>query len=215
MSIELMNLVWNDAGTKGAARLVLLALADQANDTGTCWPSLATIARRVNVSRSMVARILTKLEEKGYVTRQRRGKGYGADTTIYLVNRGSLVNRSSPLVVNRSSPKVVNRSSLKPPLNHQSNHQGAGWLFTLYESTFGPITKDISEALKLAVVEYPEAEIRNAINISVDNGKRRWQYTAAILRRRKNAGYPTDERQQPPANQPSRPAPEIIKDEIS
>ena len=42
-----MTHVWTTAdGVKGAAMLVLLALADCASDDGRCWPSLAYLADR-------------------------------------------------------------------------------------------------------------------------------------------------------------------------
>ena len=42
-----MTHVWTTADdVRGAALLVLLALADCANDDGRCWPSLAYLADR-------------------------------------------------------------------------------------------------------------------------------------------------------------------------
>lgn len=62
----------------GAAttKLVLVILADCANDeTGQCWPSMAYIGRRCQVSIKSVQRCLRRLERKGLIeTDQRVGR---------------------------------------------------------------------------------------------------------------------------------------------
>ena len=61
MSIAMINWVWNNSRTKGAHRLLLLALADQANDQGVCWPSKATLSKRVNCTRDWIDDLLADL----------------------------------------------------------------------------------------------------------------------------------------------------------
>lgn len=58
MSIAVMNWAWANSPTSGNERLVLLAFADACSrDDGTgCWPSAATIARKVNISDRTVHR---------------------------------------------------------------------------------------------------------------------------------------------------------------
>ncbi len=86
MSIKLMSAVWDDKRTTGAARLVLLSLADQANDEGVCWPSIATIARRANVHRDSVHRAIIELEEMGFLTRTPRKIGANVNqTNLYVI----------------------------------------------------------------------------------------------------------------------------------
>lgn len=46
MSIKAMNWVWSLEDLTPAQTLVLLSLADQANDEGYCWPSRDVIASR-------------------------------------------------------------------------------------------------------------------------------------------------------------------------
>ena len=73
MSIRLMTAVW-DTPTEldPTARLVLLSLADQANDDGWCWPSLASTGRRCGVSEDTVRRWITFLAMTGLVERHPR-----------------------------------------------------------------------------------------------------------------------------------------------
>jgi hypothetical protein len=68
VSIKLMSLVW-DLDLAAGEKLVLLALADQANDEGVqCWPSVATIGKRSGQGERTVRRILRQLEDAGHIT---------------------------------------------------------------------------------------------------------------------------------------------------
>lgn len=62
-------------------KLVLLVLADHADDRGFCFPSTATISRRASVSERTLTRVLAKLVELGYVTRSRRHLDNGNRTS--------------------------------------------------------------------------------------------------------------------------------------
>ena len=55
-----MNWAWYQ-DLKPVPKLVLMALADAANDQGTCWPSVATIAAKVGVSTRTVQRVIQTL----------------------------------------------------------------------------------------------------------------------------------------------------------
>ncbi len=55
-----------------ARRAVLLALADMANHAGTCWPSIATIARRACLSVRSVFNHLGELVRAGLIQRRAR-----------------------------------------------------------------------------------------------------------------------------------------------
>lgn len=63
MSVYISADVWRHSKAKGAALLVLLSLADQANDDGQCWPKVEQIAERCRISRASVHRHLDQLRE--------------------------------------------------------------------------------------------------------------------------------------------------------
>ena len=73
MSIRLMDAVWNGAPYKGTDLLLLLALADYANDAGLCWPTLKTLSKKARLDdcRSM-RRHLDKFLADGILLRMRR-----------------------------------------------------------------------------------------------------------------------------------------------
>ena len=72
MSIKVMSWVWENSDTSGSVRLVLLALADSANDDGICWPGLETIAKKARISKRYVIEIIKQLEDKGSLKVERR-----------------------------------------------------------------------------------------------------------------------------------------------
>jgi len=75
MSIALMTAAWAlDLPT--GEKIVLLSLADNANDTGHCWPSMATIAKRAGMTTRGAQLIVQRLEAGGHIHREQViGKG--------------------------------------------------------------------------------------------------------------------------------------------
>ena len=65
------------------AKLVLISLADRANDDGECWPSLATIARDCETTERSVIRKLYKLENEGFITRIHRSEDGMKTSNLY------------------------------------------------------------------------------------------------------------------------------------
>jgi hypothetical protein len=75
VSVRIMTLVWQ-VDLPDSEKIVLLALADCANDEGGCWPSIATIARKCSKSERTVQSCIRSLESNGHLTRiEARGKG--------------------------------------------------------------------------------------------------------------------------------------------
>ena len=81
MSVLLMAAVWPTDLPTGP-KMVLLALADNANDRGECYPSVQTIAQKCSMGERTVQGHLTALEAAGIVTRDMRlGR-----STLYTIN---------------------------------------------------------------------------------------------------------------------------------
>ena len=57
--------VWESSSAKGGARLVLLALADFANEEGYCYPSIERLALKSALTGRNVQLILRNLESRG------------------------------------------------------------------------------------------------------------------------------------------------------
>ena len=70
MSIRVMSSVWDDARTQAHTELlVLLALADWANDDGYCWPTISALAAKARLSERAVQQILGRLIATGRIRR--------------------------------------------------------------------------------------------------------------------------------------------------
>jgi len=67
MSIRVTSKVWEHSAHKGTTLLVLLSLADQANDEGWCWPSIGTIAAKSRMSERQVQRAIQSLAASGEI----------------------------------------------------------------------------------------------------------------------------------------------------
>lgn len=72
MSIRIMTRAWDAPVSGHAEKLVLLKLADNANDEGHAWPSQATIASQCALSERTVRDCLTRLEMSGHIEKEKR-----------------------------------------------------------------------------------------------------------------------------------------------
>lgn len=87
-----MSDVW--ASDVETGRFTLLALADNANDPGICWPGAALLASKTGKSRSSVFRDLKALEGDGLIERRRRRRKNGSLTSnLYIINLDLLRSR--------------------------------------------------------------------------------------------------------------------------
>jgi hypothetical protein len=60
-----MTRVWEHSQCKGSELLLLLAIADHANDDGYAFPSVATLAQKTRLSRRQVLRVIQHVEAMG------------------------------------------------------------------------------------------------------------------------------------------------------
>ncbi|WP_197513488.1 helix-turn-helix domain-containing protein [Bordetella bronchialis] len=81
MSIALMTEAWKLQGLSSTQKLVLLSLADNANDQGECYPSIATIVHRTCLSERAVQSAVRSLRDLGYVKSMARL----GTSTVYLL----------------------------------------------------------------------------------------------------------------------------------
>ena len=75
MSIRVLTRVWANSKASGGDLLVLLAIADHANDSGEAWPSVPVLAQRSRLSDRQTRRVLGRLEESGELKRIRSNGG--------------------------------------------------------------------------------------------------------------------------------------------
>ena len=91
MSMRLMVQAMNCEVGNPARKLVLLKLADNANDDGVCFPSYQYIADKCEMSKRSAISHIDDLIKMGFVTKKARKNKDGSSTNLYLLH---LVNGS-------------------------------------------------------------------------------------------------------------------------
>lgn len=109
MSLKCMSMVFERLEPRGPVlRLVLLTLADIANNEGVCWPSVDYISARAGVCERSVQRAIRRLEKLGFISIQtggRTAKG-GKRSSVYTLMGAT----ESPIRVSASHPEGVSQS---------------------------------------------------------------------------------------------------------
>ena len=99
MSVVCTSRVWRHSESTGSHRIVLLAIADFANEDGVGWPGQDRLARMSKLSVSSVKRIVSDLVESGELWRGRRREG-GPNAYIVLVGlEDEELERATQLVI--------------------------------------------------------------------------------------------------------------------
>ena len=83
-----MTWAWGLTDLDQSQTLVLLALADAANDEGVCWPSQAEIGRKARLKDRAVRNQIRSLEAAGLLSVSRRATPQGRKTNVYRLNIG-------------------------------------------------------------------------------------------------------------------------------
>jgi Helix-turn-helix domain len=81
MSIKLLSAAW-DLDIGSTEKMVLMSLCDFANESGVCWPSVATICRKTSKSERTVQMALKWLKDNGFY----EVNGYHKQTPLYELN---------------------------------------------------------------------------------------------------------------------------------
>ena len=116
MAVKVLSKVWDGFPGGGSELLALLALADWSDDEGRCWPSVASIAKKIRLSEKQARRVVHSIIETGYLSVTDNLQG-GATSRRYQIN---LVMLSTPPVEGRAPAEVPNPSLVReaPPPAH-------------------------------------------------------------------------------------------------
>lgn len=100
MSLKVSKRVWANSTAAGSERLMLLAIADFADDDGSAFPSIATLARMCNTGERNAMYLLKALQERGELRVDRNAGRRGTNVYQVLlpeVQEGSRVQSASPV----------------------------------------------------------------------------------------------------------------------
>lgn len=130
MSVHVLSWVFQHSEAEASERLVLLVLANFADDKGLSWPGIPRIAREARLSERQVQRCLRNLEKAGSIVTHVNGAPDNRQpdnrrTNAYrIVHRGDTSDTSEPLGVTPTTFRGdmrggsgVTPTSPKPSLN--------------------------------------------------------------------------------------------------
>ena len=96
MSMRLMVQAMNCEVGNPARKLVLLKLADNANDVGVCFPSYQYIADKCEMSKRSAISHIDDLIKMGFVTKKARKNKDGSSANLYLLHLEKSSEKSAP-----------------------------------------------------------------------------------------------------------------------
>ncbi|WP_085332202.1 helix-turn-helix domain-containing protein [Klebsiella pneumoniae] len=142
-------------------KLVLIKLADNANDKGECWPSYQHIADQCECSKSAVRNHIDALEDMGLIKRENRvgvNNGKGNTSNVYYLNLDvtTMPPKSTGVCHEIAPPMPSDGTPPMPPDGTRTSH------------SFEPVTEPdslsargqfISEAAKRRIGISPNGEI--------------------------------------------------------
>ncbi|EBI1936543.1 TPA: helix-turn-helix domain-containing protein [Salmonella enterica subsp. enterica] len=116
MSMNLMAKAMSIKVGNPLRKLVLIKLADNANDNGECWPSYQHIADHCECSKSAVKEHISALIKLGLMTKENRvgvNNGKGNTSNVYRLHLTStpVPPESTPPVPPKSTPPVPPKST--------------------------------------------------------------------------------------------------------
>ncbi|MCF6221740.1 MAG: helix-turn-helix domain-containing protein [Robiginitomaculum sp.] len=85
MSIQAVAWAISQKVGSPTGKVVLICLANYANEKGQCWPSQKTICKEAELSERSTREWLKKLEAQGFITRSRRHRSDGSRTSDHMV----------------------------------------------------------------------------------------------------------------------------------
>lgn len=131
MSIRYMNWAWEQE-LPPVQKLVLLKLADNANDEGIAFPAIRTVAAYCSISLRTAQRVIQKLSDTGFIGIEKRFRGDGSQSSNRYRLRpdlgGDNLSRPSVATGNQEageSPRgcqdnVIPRTTVDPSINQQT-----------------------------------------------------------------------------------------------
>lgn len=146
MSMNLMVQVLKEKIGSSARKLVLLKLADNANDAGECFPSYKHIADHCEMGRRTVIRHIKQLQKDGFLTIERRRGQKGNSSNIFRIDlSASRAKPSSDLTPSPSSDLTPSHSAnLTPPSANLTPPPSAN-LAPITSHSFEPVKEPVKE----------------------------------------------------------------------
>lgn len=142
-------------GSQGR-KLVLIKLADNANDKGECWPSYQHVADQCEMGRSTVKVHIKQLEKDGFLAIEARNDGKSSNRYLLTIDKGSVKptrSESAPVKIKPGQESTDTRSDLDPLTRSESDPRTS--------HSFEPITEPFTGVETQAVDPEPTSNDGN------------------------------------------------------
>jgi hypothetical protein len=137
-----MTRIWEHSAQASSDLLLLLAIADHADDDGVCWPGIDKLAKKTRCLPRQVKRNIQKLAGRGELfIQQNRGRGH---TNLYFILAGFDIAEITDILqrrfeINEASAGRIAQDTLKMQSNYKKG---------VTQDTIKPNKKVSSRAIK-------------------------------------------------------------------
>jgi len=138
MSMELMVKAMKTKVGNPLRKLVLIKLADNANDMGECWPSYQHIADQCEIGRSTVKVHIRELEKSGLLRREFRRKGELNQSNVFH------------LALNGGAAPALGGGAADNPPGAGDNPGGGAGAAPRTSHSFEPVTEPVEQTVAAA-----------------------------------------------------------------
>jgi DNA-binding transcriptional MocR family regulator len=192
MSYQAVRWVFENSRTKKIQRLILLAIAEHANEQGEAWPSLERLATFTNESRRTVCKNLAKLKTSGEIEIS-TGGGKGKSNRYRIkMSAGNPAASDRECPPNSVPPDTVSNHPNSVPPDPNSVPPG---IQTVSGGTLEPSGTDGTTKRGFAARVCPAPDgAANSLPFRSPNFSQAWQDWHSHLRDKKKNLGPTQER---------------------
>ncbi|WP_318582901.1 helix-turn-helix domain-containing protein [Bacillus paranthracis] len=165
-------------------------------ETGSCFPSLPTIGKKVGMSKNTVIKALNTLIEIGYVTKEKRSsKEQGDMSNVYYVNDVHDLNGGVHQMnrggsgderggVHEVNPNNTNLNNTNLTISSSKNP------FSFYESNIGVLNPFMADGIDQWIKDTSEELVIAAMERALKQQKK-WNYAEGILKQWANKNIKT------------------------
>lgn len=177
MSIKQLNTAWQTQTATHTQKLVLLALADNANDQGQCWPSVLTLAAKCQLTKQAVLKQIQGLERAGLLqTIRANGR---SNRYILVMQPVNDIDRSTPF---------TGQPDLPPPVNEDYRHRSTpftGPVNVVYPNRKEPSIEPSIEPKKARAPKQPAPDADLELPFNTDAFREAWENWKQSLKQRR------------------------------
>ncbi|PEY19548.1 DNA replication protein [Bacillus anthracis] len=191
------NEIVDDARLSHKEMAVYMVLCRHLNqETGSCFPSLPTIGKKVGMSKNTVIKALNTLIEIGYVTKEKRSsKEQGDMSNVYYVNDVHYLNGGVHQMnrggsgderggVHELNSNNTNLNNTNLTISSSKNP------FSFYESNIGVLNPFMADGIDQWIKDTSEELVIAAMERALKQQKK-WNYAEGILKQWANKNIKT------------------------